>query len=413
MSASSSYPQPRSPGPDIRPTDTSGKSTHITATAPQHDLMQAAHDSSSVAFLPTIKASASNDPFAEQESDRLVSTLRTLTDHTHQFYMSPRTALDVGEEELEKFIVSSQKNDDGAAQEQNAYPALKSNTPAVPEEEEEEEEDDEDGMGNECGYADGREIDERTEKPQTQQDPNFTDSTSSLDLLALHQCIQQEQIERQEKIAEATAFCKEIFNKVDLVLQRCRCAASLHIPNEQEIRSLVEYFVFKATSLKGEQQPPDSSEPTPVLEILAILQSQLRNENTRLEALITKLQHTSSPKDIEHIINSSAAVMPKSLLDILLNDDSLPPIVSYHPESFQPISLPYDEIFQQGKATGLQQQAAEDTHKPVFSHIRISHEDMLPAPENFSMVVNGIYRSSFPRADCFEFLKKIKLKSIL
>lgn len=53
----------------------------------------------------------------------------------------------------------------------------------------------------------------------------------------------------------------------------------------------------------------------------------------------------------------------------------------------------------------------EDTTKYV--HIKISHEDMLPAPENFSMVVNGIYRSSFPRVENFEFLKRIKLKSIL
>lgn len=46
-------------------------------------------------------------------------------------------------------------------------------------------------------------------------------------------------------------------------------------------------------------------------------------------------------------------------------------------------------------------------------HIKISPEDMLPAPENFSMVASGIYRSSFPRADSFKFLEKIKLKSIL
>lgn len=38
---------------------------------------------------------------------------------------------------------------------------------------------------------------------------------------------------------------------------------------------------------------------------------------------------------------------------------------------------------------------------------------LLTAPENFSMVVNGIYRSSFPRAENFEFLKTIKLKSVL
>ncbi|ODQ66404.1 protein-tyrosine phosphatase [Nadsonia fulvescens var. elongata DSM 6958] len=34
-------------------------------------------------------------------------------------------------------------------------------------------------------------------------------------------------------------------------------------------------------------------------------------------------------------------------------------------------------------------------------------------PENFSMVVNNIFRSSFPRPENFEFLKKLKLKSIL
>lgn len=46
-------------------------------------------------------------------------------------------------------------------------------------------------------------------------------------------------------------------------------------------------------------------------------------------------------------------------------------------------------------------------------HIRISSHDMLPVPENFSMIANGIYRSSFPRPESFEFLKKLKLKSML
>lgn len=35
------------------------------------------------------------------------------------------------------------------------------------------------------------------------------------------------------------------------------------------------------------------------------------------------------------------------------------------------------------------------------------------APENFSMVIGDVYRSSFPRPENFEFLKKLKLKSIL
>lgn len=34
-------------------------------------------------------------------------------------------------------------------------------------------------------------------------------------------------------------------------------------------------------------------------------------------------------------------------------------------------------------------------------------------PENFSVVCKGIYRSSFPRIENFEFLKSLKLKSIL
>ncbi|KAA8897049.1 hypothetical protein TRICI_006811 [Trichomonascus ciferrii] len=35
------------------------------------------------------------------------------------------------------------------------------------------------------------------------------------------------------------------------------------------------------------------------------------------------------------------------------------------------------------------------------------------APENFSMVIGQIYRSSFPRSENFEFLKRLNLKSIL
>ncbi len=37
----------------------------------------------------------------------------------------------------------------------------------------------------------------------------------------------------------------------------------------------------------------------------------------------------------------------------------------------------------------------------------------LAPPENFSMVLGEIYRSSFPRVENFQFLKKLKLKSIL
>lgn len=35
------------------------------------------------------------------------------------------------------------------------------------------------------------------------------------------------------------------------------------------------------------------------------------------------------------------------------------------------------------------------------------------SPENFSMVFNDIYRSSFPRPENFEFLKSLNLKSVL
>lgn len=46
-------------------------------------------------------------------------------------------------------------------------------------------------------------------------------------------------------------------------------------------------------------------------------------------------------------------------------------------------------------------------------HIRLRPEQLQSAPENFSMVVDGVYRSSFPRPENFPFLEKMKLKSIL
>lgn len=46
-------------------------------------------------------------------------------------------------------------------------------------------------------------------------------------------------------------------------------------------------------------------------------------------------------------------------------------------------------------------------------HIRLRPDQLQSAPENFSMVVDGVYRSSFPRPENFPFLEKMKLKSIL
>jgi len=37
----------------------------------------------------------------------------------------------------------------------------------------------------------------------------------------------------------------------------------------------------------------------------------------------------------------------------------------------------------------------------------------LITPENFSMVVPGVYRSGFPKTKHFAFLKKLELKAIL
>lgn len=45
-------------------------------------------------------------------------------------------------------------------------------------------------------------------------------------------------------------------------------------------------------------------------------------------------------------------------------------------------------------------------------HLRVPQTTM-PAPSNFSMVVHGVYRSSFPRPENFAFLEKLQLKSIL
>ena len=44
---------------------------------------------------------------------------------------------------------------------------------------------------------------------------------------------------------------------------------------------------------------------------------------------------------------------------------------------------------------------------------REEEEIILLAPENFAMVENGIYRSAFPRSKNIEFLRKLKLKSVI
>lgn len=46
-------------------------------------------------------------------------------------------------------------------------------------------------------------------------------------------------------------------------------------------------------------------------------------------------------------------------------------------------------------------------------NLRLTADDLHPAPENFSMVVSGVYRSSFPRPENFAFLERLNLKSIL
>lgn len=40
-------------------------------------------------------------------------------------------------------------------------------------------------------------------------------------------------------------------------------------------------------------------------------------------------------------------------------------------------------------------------------------EDLLIAPENFSMVEHGVYRSAFPRSKNLPFLKSLNLKSVI
>ncbi|KAK9459383.1 tyrosine phosphatase family-domain-containing protein [Lipomyces oligophaga] len=52
------------------------------------------------------------------------------------------------------------------------------------------------------------------------------------------------------------------------------------------------------------------------------------------------------------------------------------------------------------------------TTVPGQTHAQHNLKD-LAVPENFSMVVPGIYRSSFPRAENFEYLKSKHFKSIL
>lgn len=47
-----------------------------------------------------------------------------------------------------------------------------------------------------------------------------------------------------------------------------------------------------------------------------------------------------------------------------------------------------------------------------YTKYRKTNEPLTP-PENFAPVVNKIYRSSFPQANNFDFLKRLKLKSIL
>jgi tyrosine-protein phosphatase SIW14 len=41
-----------------------------------------------------------------------------------------------------------------------------------------------------------------------------------------------------------------------------------------------------------------------------------------------------------------------------------------------------------------------------------AQRELVP-PENISLVCKGIYRSSFPKKKTFDFVKKLKLKSIL
>ncbi|CAH6721831.1 inositol phosphatase Siw14p [[Candida] jaroonii] len=47
-----------------------------------------------------------------------------------------------------------------------------------------------------------------------------------------------------------------------------------------------------------------------------------------------------------------------------------------------------------------------------YTKFKKNNEPLTP-PENFAPVVNKIYRSSFPQANNFDFLKRLKLKSIL
>ncbi|VVT45952.1 uncharacterized protein SAPINGB_P000973 [Magnusiomyces paraingens] len=433
MTISSSSFSPKPPGED-----SSNKSLDLSQ--PQESLIQQQQllETTSSAEHTTLHASPSNDPYTASSTpdNNMASTLRTLTEQTHQFYMSPRTAVGVSETEQESFSTNPPKMPAILKINNNSPAASFRNSPDIMEEEEED--DDEDGMGNESGYADGQDIDERTERPLSEEvqnlahrhhhhhhhhhhtddelptEPNelneLTRFSSAVDLLSASD---DEDLLSRGKLDELQALCKQVFSGAAEVHRLYGIVSGIKplqiiTPSDSEIRSLVDSYVFdnvpEGTDLDDDLEEDESS--TRVAQCMSVLRAQLLLESEYLQAVAAQLQDPAR----KATFNAATAAAP--LATILCGDSHTKEPLVYYPAALQqappPPSLSPPIATQEPVA-----ETSEQSGYPVFSHVRISHEDMLPAPENFSMVVNGIYRSSFPRADCFEFLKKIKLKSIL
>ena len=79
--------------------------------------------------------------------------------------------------------------------------------------------------------------------------------------------------------------------------------------------------------------------------------------------------------------------------------------------------VPYLSLEQRDEGQAIDVNGVETTvlttKQSVVSLATIDDNRELLPPENFSMVESGVYRSSFPRTKNIEFLKTLKLKSVL
>lgn len=363
----------------------------------------------------------------EDPSVTLAETLQQLS-RPHQYYISPRTVATLGEEaellnDYKHRESQPNTNDDtDFYDEPNQDPEEKEKGYEEDEEDDDEEDDerDSDGLGNESGYADNQDIDERTETllepfysklstqfknpPTIALSSNYSRPYPNNSLSHIHNFRRNSNSQSNE----SEAFRINNVNSIN-VLTNIKHDNEF-TDTESEDVEYVDYKKFQEARLQklknlsnsGHFSASDRSNSDRQSDNAAAKSNNKDVPDSVLQPL-TKIQNAQNFSQQETNNNS---INNNYVMDKNTNSNNLQSISQQMSDGNKILE---NELSRKENESEINKKIIKNN----IIHIRISHEKMQVAPENFSMVVNGIYRSSFPRPDCFEFLRKLGIKSIL